>query len=123
MDVDRFKAINDTHGREVGDLVLKHIAQVLTYSFRPTDLIFRLGGDEFVVIMSNVDSSMRDEVMRLSGQINIMLQKPKDDLPPSSLRIGVAFADRENPKGDIFHDADTALSRVRKSGGSGCRIY
>ena len=123
VDVDKFKSVNDTYGHDVGDLVLKRVAEVLRYSFRSTDLVFRLGGDEFVVIMSNVDSSMRDQVKRKIDQANVMLQKPKDDLPPTSLSVGVAFADRENPDGDIFKDADTALYRVKEAGRCGCYIY
>ena len=123
MDLDRFKGINDTYGHDVGDLVLKRVAEVLKYSFRSTDLVFRLGGDEFVVIMANVDSSMRDHVKRKIDQANVMLQKPTDDLPPTSLSVGVAFADRENPDGDIFKDADTALYRVKEAGRCGCYIY
>ena len=123
VDVDKFKGINDTYGHDVGDLVLKRVAEVLKYSFRATDLVFRLGGDEFVVIMPNVDNSMRDQVKRKIDQVNVMLQKPKDDLPPTSLSVGVAFADRENPDGDIFKDADTALYRVNEAGRCGCYIY
>ena len=123
VDVDKFKSVNDTYGHDVGDLVLKRVAEVLRYSFRSTDLVFRLGGDEFVVIMSNVDSSMRQQVKSKIDQANVMLQKPKDDLPPTSLSVGVAFADRENPEGDIFKDADTALYRVKEAGRCGCYIY
>ena len=123
VDVDRFKSVNDTYGHDVGDLVLKCVAEMLRYSFRSTDLVFRLGGDEFVVIMSNVDSSMRQQVKTKIDQANVMLQKPKDDLPPTSLSVGVAFADRENPDGDIFKDADTALYRVKEAGRCGCYIY
>jgi len=72
------------------------------------------GGDELVVIMMNMDSSSRDAVKVIIDQANVMLQKPTDDLPPVSLSVGVAFADRENPEGDIFKDADTALYRVKK---------
>ena len=123
VDVDKFKSVNDTYGHDVGDLVLKRVAEVLTYSFRSTDLVFRLGGDEFVVIMANVDSSLREKVRSKIEQANVMLQKPKDDLPPTSLSVGVAFADRENPEGDIFKDADTALYRVKEAGRCGCYIY
>ena len=123
VDVDKFKGINDTYGHDVGDLVLKRVAEVLKYSFRSTDLVFRLGGDEFVVIMANVDSSMRDHVKRKIDQANVMLQKPADDLPPTSLSVGVAFADRENPDGDIFKDADTALYHVKEAGRCGCYIF
>ena len=123
VDVDKFKSVNDIYGHNVGDLLLKRVAEVLGYSFRSVDLLFRLGGDEFVVIMSNVDSSMRDQVKATIDQANVMLQKPTDDLPPTSLSVGVAFADRENPEGDIFKDADTALYRVKEAGRCGCGFY
>jgi diguanylate cyclase (GGDEF)-like protein len=123
VDVDKFKTINDTYGHDVGDLVLMRVAEVLGYCFRSTDLVFRLGGDEFVVIMSNVDSSLSETVRRKIQQANVMLQKPTDDLPPTSLSVGVAFADRENPEGDIFKDADTALYRMKQSGRCGCVVF
>ena len=123
VDVDKFKSINDTYGHDVGDLVLKRVAEVLSYSFRSTDLVFRLGGDEFVVIMTNVDSSIREQVRTKIEQANVMLQKPTGDLPQTSLSVGVAFGDRENPDGDIFKDADTALYRVKEAGRCGCFIF
>lgn len=123
VDVDKFKSVNDTYGHEVGDVVLKRVAEVLKYSFRSTDLIYRLGGDEFVVIMSNVTSAMEETVRTIVDQANVMLQKPVNDLPPTSLSVGVAFADRKNPEGDIFKDADTALYQMKQSGRCGCHIY
>ena len=123
VDVDKFKNVNDTYGHDVGDLVLKRVAEVLTYSFRSSDLIFRLGGDEFVVIMTNADSSIRNVVISKVEQANVMLQQQKDGLPAVSLSVGAAFGDRENPEGDIFKDADTALYRVKKAGRCGCAIF
>ena len=123
VDVDRFKTVNDTYGHDVGDQVLVRVAEVLQYSFRSDDLVFRLGGDEFVVIMMDVDSSVDQLVRRKIDQANLMLQKPTDDLPPTSISVGAAFSDRQNPDGDIFKDADTALYRMKESGRCGCVIY
>ena len=123
VDVDKFKSINDTFGHTVGDMILKRVAELLSNSFRPTDMVFRLGGDEFVVIMTPADSSMRDEVVARIEQLNVMLQQPSGDLPSTSLSVGVAFSDRENPDGDIFKDADTALYRVKNAGRCGCAVY
>ena len=123
VDVDRFKQVNDTYGHDVGDGILKQVAAVLKKSFRSVDVICRIGGDEFVVIMTRADSSMRELVYQKIRQANEFLQHPKDELPPVSLSVGVAFADRKNAKGDIFKDADTALYRVKEAGGSGCEIY
>ena len=123
IDVDHFKKVNDTYGHAVGDRVLKRVAEILQRSFRSVDIICRIGGDEFVVVMTRANSSMRQLVLNKIQWANDLLQHPKDDLPPVSLSVGVAFSDRKDPKGDIFTDADTALCRVKESGRNGCAIF
>ena len=123
VDIDRFKSVNDTYGHAVGDRVLKRVAEILKKSFRSVDLICRIGGDEFAVVMTRVNSSMRQLVINKIDQANELLQHPKDDLPAVSLSVGAAFSDREDPQGDIFIDADTALYRVKNGGGAGCSVY
>ncbi|MBQ3379013.1 MAG: EAL domain-containing protein [Clostridia bacterium] len=123
VDVDYFKSVNDTYGHDIGDKVLKRVAEVLKHSFRSVDIICRIGGDEFVVIMTRADSTMRELVRSKIARANELLRNPTDDLPPVSLSVGVAFSDRENPKGDIFKDADTALYRVKEAGRNGCEIF
>ena len=123
IDVDYFKSVNDTYGHAVGDRVLKRVADILRQSFRSVDVICRIGGDEFVVIMTRVNKTMKDLVKTKIRQMNEMLQHPQDDLPPVSLSVGIAFSDRDNPKGDIFKDADTALYRVKEAGRNGCEVY
>ena len=123
VDVDYFKQINDTYGHAVGDRVLKRVAEILQQNFRSVDIICRFGGDEFVVVMTRSNSSMRQLVLNKIAHANDLLQHPKDDLPPVSLSVGVAFSDRNNPSGDIFTDADTALYRVKEAGRNGCMIY
>lgn len=50
MDLDHFKKINDTHGHEIGNLVLKHVADILISEVRTTDIVCRYGGEEFAII-------------------------------------------------------------------------
>ena len=123
IDVDYFKTVNDIYGHVIGDRVLKRVAEILRHSFRSVDILCRIGGDEFVVVMTRVNSSMSQLVLNKIRQVNELLQHPKDDLPPVSLSVGVAFSDRKNPKGDIFKDADTALYRVKEAGRKGCMIF
>lgn len=54
LDLDRFKPINDTHGHDVGDKVLKEISSRITRSLRAEDLVVRMGGDEFVVLLQDI---------------------------------------------------------------------
>ncbi len=123
VDVDYFKSVNDNYGHAVGDRVLKRVADILRNSFRSVDILCRIGGDEFAVVMTRVNSSMSQLVLNKINRANELLQHPKDDLPPVSLSVGVAFSDRKNPQGDIFKDADTALYRVKDGGRKGCAIY
>lgn len=123
IDVDYFKQVNDTYGHAAGDRVLKRVADLMRASFRSVDILCRIGGDEFVVVMTRVNSSMSQLVRNKIERINDVLQHPKDDLPSVSLSVGVAFSDRENPQGDIFHDADAALYQVKEAGRKGCRVY
>ncbi|NBO19543.1 MAG: diguanylate cyclase [Proteobacteria bacterium] len=62
VDADRFSAINNTHGHDNGDVVLKEIVARMTRSLRPTDLIVRLGGEEFAVIMPETASVIAESV-------------------------------------------------------------
>ncbi len=123
VDVDHFKQINDTYGHAIGDKALKVVADLLKKSFRSVDIICRFGGDEFVVVMTRVNSSLRQLVENKIAQANKMLKEPHEDLPPISLSVGVAFSDRENPNGSIFEDADAALYRVKEAGGNGVGFH
>ena len=123
VDVDKFKHFNDSYGHDVGDLVLKRVAEVLQSSFRSEDHISRIGGDEFCVIMRHADSSLSELVQGKVQRMNETLSKPDKGTPPITLSVGIAFWDRKNPTDDIFKDADTALYRVKKNGSSGCSVY
>ena len=99
------------------------VAGELKASFRSDDIISRIGGDEFSVIMKNADSRIKDIVLNKVRTAAERLRDPGDGLPSITLSVGIAFGDRENPAGDIFKDADTALYRVKRQGRDGCAIY
>ncbi|MBR3036789.1 MAG: GGDEF domain-containing protein [Lachnospiraceae bacterium] len=119
----RIAWINDTYGHAVGDKVLKRVAEILQKNFRSVDIICRIGGDEFAIVMTRSNSSMRQLVLNKINHANDLLNHPKDGLPAVSLSVGVAFSDRENPKGDIFADADEALYRVKEAVRNGCAFF
>ena len=123
IDVDNFKTINDKYGHSMGDRVLRRVAEVLKNSFRSVDIICRFGGDEFIVVMTRSNSTMQQLVRSKISRANDILMHPKDDLPPVSLSVGVAFSDRKNPQNNIFDDADAALYRVKEGGRKGCAIF
>jgi len=67
IDLNHFKEINDKHGHDTGDRVLRHAGQLLSKCVRAEDLVVRLGGDEFVIIIQNIQNE--DEVDRISKRI------------------------------------------------------
>lgn len=64
IDLDHFKSINDSYGHEAGDLVLKHVADLITGRLRATDLLCRMGGEEFAIMVSNVNLSQVEQLTR-----------------------------------------------------------
>ncbi len=70
MDVDRFKGINDTHGHQVGDLVLRAVSSSLKHNLRPSDFLCRWGGDELMVLLRGVSlDAVREKAGKLCGVI------------------------------------------------------
>ena len=123
VDVDVFKAVNDTFGHGIGDQILRKVASVLKKQFRNIDYVCRIGGDEFAVIMVNSASDKRCTIQKKIEEANEELSNPTDSLPAVSLSVGVAFSDRKNPKGSISNDADTALYYIKEHGRHNCGFY
>ncbi|MBQ9156928.1 MAG: EAL domain-containing protein [Eubacterium sp.] len=121
-DVNEYETILE-EGRDLADRTIRYIAEVLRQSFRSVDDICRLREDEFVVIMTRVTGSMQSLVFDKVKRVNEALQNPPEDLPATSLSVGVAFSDREHPEGDIFQDADTALNRMKEKESCGCEVF
>lgn len=114
-DMDRFKEINDTRGHQVGDSVLKAIAESIQASTRGTDLVFRWGGDEIVVILSD---STREGGLRAAHRIREGVRHTGDtfgyDLDVS---IGVAlYPEHGKSEHELIRTADRALYIAKKSG-------
>ena len=108
--------------QEADDAVARRIAEVLRGSFRSVDFICRIHRNEYVVIMTRVDSALRELVMGKVERINAALARPQEGLAPAQLSFGVAFADRNAPRGNLIEDAELALARGKKLG-LRCSIY
>ena len=121
--VDDYASIRKERGRDAADAVIKRAAEVLRGSFRSVDNICRLQEAEFVIIMSRMTSAMQEQVFDKINQINRTLQEPPEGELPISLSVGIAFSDRENPQGNIFKDADTALHRMEQMRKRGFAVY
>ncbi len=122
LDVDYFKTMNDTYGHQVGDRVLKKLADALQHSFRGEDYVCRIGGDEFAVMMVNVDPEMKNLVVGKLIQIKQRISA-EDGVPPFTLSIGIAFSEEGKSGADIFKNADAALYEVKERGRNGYAFY
>jgi diguanylate cyclase (GGDEF)-like protein len=123
IDVDDYDIIRVEQGQETADRISELVADVLRHNFRSVDFVCRIGVDEFAVIMTRVNSGMKGLVSDKVERINALIRENGRELPPITLSLGVAFADRENPQGDIFHDADVALSRMKAMKQHGWAIF
>jgi two-component system, cell cycle response regulator len=118
VDVDHFKAINDTHGHQVGDKVLEAIASALQDSLRRHDVIARCGGEEFVVMLpqtGRVEAAAVGEKLRERiGALDL----PEADHVPLSVSVGVAcYPDQGvDAVDDLLKYADQALYRAKELG-------
>jgi diguanylate cyclase (GGDEF)-like protein len=70
IDLDRFKRINDTFGHIVGDQALTEFAQILTATFRKSDVVARTGGDEFCILLAEPDEGIQTALARLRQNVD-----------------------------------------------------
>ncbi|MEP7382936.1 MAG: GGDEF domain-containing protein [Gemmatimonadota bacterium] len=114
VDIDHFKAFNDTYGHPRGDEVLRFVARLLARSIRDTDMAARYGGEEFAVVLPNTDAAGAE----------MMGERLRDAISSSSwtgraitISVGVATATSHLMDADALVDqADRALYRSKQAG-------
>lgn len=125
VDLDGFKLINDTHGHEAGDALLKAVAARLIEQVRPGDTVARLAGDEFVVLCEQLEQPMA--ISALAERINDSLRQPVDfDGVPLfvTASIGVAVGHgTTHAADDLLRSADTAMYAVKEKGRDGWQFF
>lgn len=126
LDLDKFKAINDTLGHGVGDLLLKAVADRLRANLREYDLIARLGGDEFVVLVSELESTRR--AAAIAQKLVDALSAPYKDLAgrqvETSPSIGIALYPGDGTDIDsLLAAADLAMYDAKRSGRGTYRFH
>ncbi|MBS9719308.1 sensor domain-containing diguanylate cyclase [Tianweitania sp. BSSL-BM11] len=88
LDIDRFKAVNDTHGHATGDLVLSEVARICQTQLRSTDLVGRLGGEEFVVLLPGTGAK---DAVRIAEKIRKAIAAAAIDVGSTSLAVTSSF--------------------------------
>ncbi len=126
IDLDGFKAVNDTHGHAAGDELLKISATRLADAVRTDDVVARLGGDEFGIIMRG-GPLLREAAARVGAAICEAIAWPVPAEKAQiriSASVGIAFLTEPGLRPeDLLRQADTAMYMVKRAGRRGMKIY
>ena len=124
LDLDEFKSINDSYGHDVGDAVLRAVAQRVRGVLRTQDVAARLGGDEFAVLLDVLD---RDHAAGAAQRIIGSLSAPfacGDVVIRIGVSIGIALAPEDGDDPDVlYRNADLALYRAKSAGRGTWRLF
>jgi diguanylate cyclase (GGDEF)-like protein/PAS domain S-box-containing protein len=130
LDLDNFKTLNDTHGHDVGDLLLIEVARRMSDVMRAGDTIARLGGDEFVLLLENLSEDVLEAAIqaRMVGDkmleataLPYLLRKVEFSCTTS---IGISmFGNQEQSVDDLFKQADLAMYQAKKYGRNNLRFF
>jgi two-component system cell cycle response regulator len=120
IDIDYFKAINDAHGHDAGDDVLREFATRIKKSIRGIDLACRYGGEEFVIIMPETDMAVAtivaERLRRRIASEKFSIQQASGSIEVT-ISIGIATLDTaDDDAGSILKRADQALYRAKRDG-------
>jgi diguanylate cyclase (GGDEF)-like protein len=115
IDIDDFKTVNDTHGHELGDAVLRELSALLFEHTRDRDVVGRYGGDEFVVLARYCDP---DDARLLSERIlaAVRFHRWEDLLPGLRIRVSIGVASGRQDYDELFPAADVALYEAKRGG-------
>ena len=118
IDLDGFKALNDSLGHNVGDIALQTIAQRLKRGVRGEDFVARLGGDEFAVIVDSIDNAetVEDVAERILAEVHKPIKVDGEEIS-LGLSIGISMFPADAIDGEeLYKAADKALYRAKESG-------
>lgn len=119
MDANKFKYVNDTYGHEVGDLVLKAIADAMVKTFRTSDILVRLGGDEFVVFALGIKDREIGQLVVDRFFKNIeAIDIPELNGYKISMSLGAVIRTEEDNFDSLYKKADNLMYESKTKGGN-----
>lgn len=118
LDLDDFKAINDTFGHHVGDVVLQRVTQTVEEVIREQDLFGRFGGEEFILLLPNCSLDYSKEVAeRILRQIeSIDVDDVTEGLQTLTVSIGLSHFQKSSELDNLIAKADQAMYKAKTSG-------
>ena len=125
IDLDHFKEINDNHGHEVGDEILRASAQRMRAELRGTDTVARIGGDEFVLLIPNI--SLPRDALNVAEKVRQAIRFPMQTSVMEmhiTCSIGIAlYPQQASNEIELYRHADQALYRVKAAGRDAAQLY
>jgi diguanylate cyclase len=122
LDVDHFKKVNDVHGHQVGDEVLRHVAQVLRQQMTEVDLVARYGGEEFAIVFPTALAMARGTAERARAAINAAVLRMEGRELRVAASAGIAELQSGEDQATLIKRADAALYAA-KNGGRNCLYW
>lgn len=114
IDIDHFKQINDQHGHDIGDTVLKELAEILRNNFRHSDYYGRWGGEEFLAICTSIDQA---SLTKIAEELRQKIQSHTFTCQiPITISIGTALIDESDNIATLTKRADQALYLAKSAG-------
>ncbi|NDV11405.1 GGDEF domain-containing protein [Crenobacter caeni] len=113
FDLDHFKAINDTHGHDAGDLVLQGFAEIMRSTCRQTDTVARLGGEEFLCLLPGAQAAT---ALQVAERIRNALSELAASPGPVRCSAGIASIGPGDTAATLIKRADSALYRAKQTG-------
>ena len=118
LDIDHFKLVNDQYGHAVGDKVIKFLANILTESSRPIDLVGRFGGEEFCIVLPGIGIKIAAEI---AERLRLLVEKGHGVKFTSGMQISSSFgvsclADGAHDLNGLLEQADKALYAAKRGG-------
>lgn len=114
IDIDHFKSVNDTYGHNVGDTLLKEIADVLKSSVRVEDVVGRWGGEEFIILSNNYTV---EGVLQLAEKIRKNIESYDfTTVGHKTASLGIGILNKEDTQESLIYRADKSLYHAKKTG-------
>jgi diguanylate cyclase (GGDEF)-like protein/PAS domain S-box-containing protein len=117
IDIDNFKSINDTHGHQIGDEMLKIVARTLQANMRPQDVVGRWGGEEFLLLIHDVDA---DSLTAIAERVRALVEASTYSHPSGDISvtvsIGTAISQSDHSAADLIAAADRAMYMSKEAG-------